>query len=299
MKISTLGRHIREGFKNIGRNGWMSVASILSVTVTLLILGVFLLLAMNINSITEQVENQVEIHAFIDFEATEAQIAETERRIKRIEEVESVVFIPKSEGIRNFIEGMGDEGRYFQEFENDDINPLPDSFVIQTKRPQDTAMVAERVENLTFIYKVRFGEDYIQDLFTWTSTLRNVGIAFILGLAFTAMFLIANTIKITIIARSREIEIMKLVGATNNFIRWPFFVEGLLLGIIGALIPIGLLIFGYNQLLGMVGQNENLRLFTLLPLNPLAYEIAVLLLAIGAFIGVWGSVTSVRKFLKV
>jgi len=160
-------------------------------------------------------------------------------------------------------------------------------------------MVAERIKNLPYVESVNYAKDMIKKLFTITTMVRNIGVAFIVALAFTAMFLIANTIKLTIVARRREIEIMKLVGATNSFIRWPFFIEGLLMGSLGSVVPIILLLVGYHYLIELVQVDLNLYFLDLLPLNPLAWQLALLLMGIGAFIGVWGSMMSVHRFLKV
>ncbi|USG65274.1 permease-like cell division protein FtsX [Brevibacillus ruminantium] len=298
MKIRTLGRHAREGVKNLVRNGWMTFASISAVTITLLILGVFLVLAMNVNFFAQNVEKQVEIRAFIDTLATKENITSLEQKIKAIPKVASVQFIPKDEGLKQFKESMGDKAYLFEGLEKG--NPLPDTFVIRTKQPQDTAQAADEVKKLELISSVTYGEGTVEKLFAATGAVRNVGIGFIIGLGFTAMFLIANTIKLTIVARRREIEIMKLVGATNWFIRWPFFVEGLLMGIVGALIPIVLLIVSYHYVVKAI--NESMiasQLFQLLPLFPLVYQVSLALLAIGAFIGIWGSLVSVRRFLRV
>jgi len=298
MKIRTLRRHVREGVKNLWRNGWMSFASISAVTITLLILGVFLILAMNINYFAQSVEKQVEIRVFLDVLATQDHVKQVEENIKAIPEVSSVEFIPKDEGLRQFKESLGEKAYLFEGLEED--NPLPDAFVVKTKDPKQTAAVAAKIKNFQYVESLNYGEGTVEKLFAWTSALRNVGIVFIAGLGFTAMFLIANTIKLTIVARRREIEIMKLVGATNWFIRWPFFVEGLLMGIIGALIPIILLTSGYYYLLDAIKSSfEASQLFTLLPLFPLMYQVSGALLAIGAFIGIWGSLVSVRRFLRV
>lgn len=147
--------------------------------------------------------------------------------------------------------------------------------------------------------KVNYAEQTTKKLFAITDVVRLVIIAFIIALAFTAMFLIANTIKLTIVARRHEIEIMKLVGATNGFIRWPFFVEGALMGILGALLPIAILTFGYAYLTDFVEQQLALYFLNLLPMYPLALQISLILLGIGAFIGVWGSLMSVRRFLRI
>lgn len=298
MKIRTLGRHAREGVKSLGRNGWMSFASISAVSITLFILGVFLVLAMNVNYFTKTVEKQVEIRVFLDVLATKENVQQVEAGIKAIPKVDSVTFIPKDEGLKQFKESLGEKAYLFEGLEKD--NPLPDTYVVKTKDPKDTSEVAAQIKKLPYVKNINYGEGTVEKLFAWTGAVRNVGICFIIGLGFTAMFLIANTIKLTIVARRREIEIMKLVGATNWFIRWPFFVEGLLMGLIGALIPTAMLTVGYYYLLdGIQSSFEAAQLFKLLPLFPLVYQVAVALIAIGAFIGIWGSLVSVRRFLRV
>jgi cell division transport system permease protein len=298
MKISTLGRHVREGVKNLGRNGWMTVASTSSVAITLFILGVFLLLALNVNYIAEKVEEQVEIRVSMELTSGEAERKTVEEQLQSIPEIEEITFIPKEIGIEDWIKKMGEQGKYFEDLKGEN-NPLPDIFIVKTSNPQETEIVAKQIENFDYVSNVKYGEGYIEKLFAVTNTVRNIGILFIIGLAFTAMLLISNTIKITIVARRREIEIMKLVGATNAFIRWPFFIEGLLLGVFGALIPIAALFFGYQELLKGVGGYLKINFFELLPMFPLMTDISFLLIGIGAFIGVWGSLMSVRKFLRV
>ncbi|MGG1664425.1 permease-like cell division protein FtsX [Brevibacillus sp. NRS-1366] len=298
MKIRTLGRHVREGVKNLGRNGWMSFASISAVTFTLFILGVFLILAMNVNYFAQSVEKQVEIRVFMADLTTKENMQKFEKDVRALDKVESVEFISKDEGLKQFKESMGEKAYLFDGLEKG--NPLPDAFVVKTKLPQDTPVVASQIKKMEFVRSLNYGEGTVEKLFTATDTVRNVGIGFIIGLGFTAMFLIANTIKLTIVARRREIEIMKLVGATNWFIRWPFFVEGLLMGVTGALIPIILLGVGYYYLLDAIRSSfEATQLFKLLPLFPLVNQVALALLAIGAFIGIWGSLVSVRRFLRV
>ncbi|TKI58624.1 ABC transporter permease [Brevibacillus antibioticus] len=298
MKIRTLGRHVREGVKNLGRNGWMSFASISAVTITLFILGVFLVLAMNVNFFAKSVEKQVEIRVFMTDLTSKADLEKFEQTVRSLPTVESTEFVSKDEGLKQLKESMGDKAYLFAGLEKG--NPLPDSFVVKTKLPQDTPIVANQIKGMEFVSSLNYGEGTVEKLFAATDTIRNVGIAFIVGLGFTAMFLIANTIKLTIVARRREIEIMKLVGATNWFIRWPFFVEGLLMGVAGALIPTIMLTVGYYYLLDAIHSSfEASQLFKLLPLFPLVYQVALALLAIGAFIGIWGSLVSVRRFLRV
>lgn len=297
MKIRTLGRHLREGVKNVGRNGWMTFASIVSVSITLFILGLLIIIAFNVDHMASNVERDVEIRALVDDKATERELNIIQQQIASIPEVEHIQFVSRDDALIEFIAGMGDEGRHFEEFKDD--NPLPHAFIIKMYEPQDTPEVAQQVEAIDQVYKVNYGGETIEVLFRLTETMRNVGIVLIIGLAFTAMLLISNTVKMTISARKTEIEIMKLVGATNNFVRWPFFVEGFILGVIGAIIPIVVLALGYHQLLSIAYGQISMSFIEFLPMYPLLLQVALLLLGIGAVIGSWGSFMSVRKFLKV
>ncbi|WP_026570954.1 permease-like cell division protein FtsX [Sediminibacillus terrae] len=297
MKFNTFRRHLSEGAKNIRRNGWMTVASVGAVTTTLILVGAFLALMLNLNQVAGNIEEDVEIKALVEVTADEAQVDEIRQKIDDIPEVASVDYSSKEEELNGLIESMGEQGETWEMFEQD--NPLNDAFVIKTDDPLDTFDVASEIEGFENIQEVNYGEDVVQNLFRFNKYARNIGLALIIGLVFTAIFLISNTIKITIMARSKEIGIMKLVGATNAFIRWPFFIEGLLLGILGSVIPIAVIISGYYYLDANVSQLITFDFVSLMPFNPFAWQLSLIILGIGAVIGVWGSVMSVRKFLKV
>lgn len=297
MNPRTLVRHIREGVKNIFRNGWMTFASVSAVTVTLLLVGSFLAIMMNLNEFANTIESDVEISVHIDVSAKENDIKQLQTRIERIAEVEKVTFSSKDEQLQKLIKSMGEEGEAYELFEQD--NPLSDVFVVKTVEPTQVMKVAKQIETFDHTEKVLYGKGTVEKLFKGFGIARNIGIGIIVGLLFTAMFLISNTIKITIVARRREIEIMKLVGATNGFIRWPFFIEGLLLGVIGSIIPIVITVWSYSYIFTTASPKLEGTFFTLLPVSPFIFQLSGLLLALGAFIGVWGSLVSVRKFLKV
>jgi cell division transport system permease protein len=297
MKIRTLTRHFKEAFKSMGRNGWMSFASISAVTVTLLLVSVFLTILLNINHIANQIEDDVQIRAYIERTEKPEKYAEFEKKLNRIDKVKTVEYQSKEDGLDKLIESLGDEGKVFSSLK--DENPLPDTFIIFTDKPQDTAEVAKEVEKFDFVNKVEYGKGTVEKLFKVTDAARNVGIILVLGLVFTAMFLISNTIKLTIVTRRREIEIMKLVGATNGFIRWPFFIEGFSLGVFGAFLPIVVIAVGYQAIYNIVNQKLDTVFIELLPITPLIPQLSILMLLIGGVIGVWGSLTSVRKFLKI
>lgn len=297
MKFSTLRRHFREGAKNIVRNGWMMVASVGAVTTTLLLVGAFLALIFNINEMAVQVEEDVEIKALIDLTADDETVTQLGEQIKQLDDVESVTFSSKDEELENLIEGMGEEGQAWQMFEQD--NPLNHAYIVKTERPEDTSKVAKEIESFDYIHEVNYGEEVVERLFNFNKYARSIGLILIAGLVLTAVFLISNTIKLTIMARSREIGIMKLVGATNGFIRWPFFVEGMLLGVLGSIIPITVLAVGYYFIYQNVSGQATYNFVQLLPFNPFVWQLSLIILIIGIFIGIWGSVMSVRKFLKV
>ncbi|MBU9722259.1 MULTISPECIES: permease-like cell division protein FtsX [Bacillaceae] len=297
MKGRSLARHISEGGKNLIRNGWMTFASISAVTVMLLVVGAFLLLIMNVNHFASSLEEDVEVRVFVDITASETDQGELLSELENIDGVDAIEFVPKEEGLDSLIASLGDQGDIFETLR--DENPLNDVFVVQAENPEETDLIATDIEELPHVENVEYGSDIFEQLFAATSLIRTIGLFLILGLMFTAMFLIANTIKLTIIARKREIQIMKLVGATNGFIRWPFFIEGLLLGVLGALIPITVLAYSYSRFYSSMGTATGVEFFQFLPTNPLAMQMAVLLLGIGAFVGVWGSMMSVRKFLRV
>ncbi|MEH6888975.1 permease-like cell division protein FtsX [Bacillus sp. JJ864] len=297
MKIKTLGRHLREGVKNLSRNGWMTFASVSAVTVTLLLVGVFLTAIMNMNHVATKVEQDVEIRVHIDPAAKKEDQKKLKEDISKISKVDSVKYSSKDTELKKLIKSLGDSGKTFELFEQD--NPLKDVYVVKAKEPTDTASIAKKIAKMQFVNKVQYGQGEVEKLFETVKTGRNIGIILIAGLLFTAMFLISNTIKITIYARSTEIEIMKLVGATNWFIRWPFLLEGLFLGVLGSIIPIIMIMTSYNSIQAMFNEKFAGTIFELLPYSPFVFELSGLLMLIGALIGMWGSVMSVRRFLKI
>jgi cell division transport system permease protein len=305
MKINTAVRHLREGSKSVIRNGWMSFASISSISISLFILGVFLLLTLNVNYLAQQIEQQVEIRVYLEINTPQDQIKQLNNDITAIPQVDKVTFVSKDEGLKYLREKLGESGKQLLEGFDGNNNPLNDSFTVEVKQPRDVADVAKQISDLNNgkpqkpIYRVSYGQGTVETMFKVTSIVRNVGLVLVTALALTAMFLISNTIKITIVARRREISIMKLVGATNSFIRWPFFIEGAMLGIVGSIIPVLVLTYGYWQMMKLLQVDLNLLLIKLLPFQDVGLKMAGLLIGIGVIIGIWGSTLSVRKFLKV
>lgn len=294
MKARTLGRHFRESLKSLGRNGWMTFASVSAVTVTLLLVGVFVLIMMNLNKVADDVENDVEMKVFIALETGQEDIDRLENEISVLPGVESVEFSTKEEELTDLILNFGDDFSLYEQ-----NNPLFDVFYVKSIDPQQTEKVAGEISKIELIEKVEFGAGKIEKLFNVLNTGRNVGLVLILALLFTAMFLISNTIRITIVARRHEIEIMKLVGATNWFVRIPFILEGMWLGLLGSIIPIGLVAALYYNVTVYAEPRLKNEIFQLLEFSPFIYQVSALILLMGIFIGIWGSFMSIRKFLRV
>ncbi|OUM94994.1 MAG: cell division protein FtsX [Thermobacillus sp. ZCTH02-B1] len=305
MKFSTLLRHLREGSLSVVRNGWMSFASISSIAISLFILGVFLLLTLNVNNLTKQIENQVQIRVFLSLDISREKIEAIGRSIGALPEVSRIRFVSKAEGLEILRRNLGEDGQGILDEYDDTNNPLPDSYTVEVVDPERIAEVAAKIRAIGDadpdrpIRSVRYGQGTVEMLFRVTNAVRNVGLVIVLGLAFTATLLISNTIRITIFARRREIGIMKLVGATNSFIRWPFFVEGALLGFIGSAVTTAVLLAAYNWLVQSLQLEFGLMMIRLVTVRESGLLVAGVLIGIGTLIGIWGSAISVRKYLKV
>jgi cell division transport system permease protein len=305
MKARTIIRHLREGVKNVVRNGWMSFASASSIFISLFILGVFLLLSLNVNHFAEQVESQVQIRVFLQLNIDQKAIDKLNNDIGNMTDVKSVEFVSKDAGLNLLRKSLGEDADYLLEGFDKSNNPLPDSFTVEVFEPKTIADVANRIKGLNNadptkpIMNVKYGQGTVEKLFKATDAVRNIGLIIVIGLAVTAMFLISNTIKVTILNRRREIGIMKLVGATNAFIRWPFFIEGALIGFLSSLFTAGALLYGYVKLIAMTKFDLGLAMITLVEYDDVAFLLTVTLVGIGTLIGIWGSTISVRKYLKV
>lgn len=298
MKGRTLARHFRESIKTLGRNSWMTIASISAVTVTLLLVGVFTVIMLNLNKVASDLENDVEIRVMIEIIPDEAQTKKLEQQlmdaVKGLDGVEEVIYSSKEAELNKLVKDFGDEMRLHEQ-----NNPLFNVLYVKATDPLKTAEVAKKIDRFEHTQEVKYGEGKVEKLFNGIEIARNVGVVLIVGLLFTAMFLISNTIRITIIARKEEIEIMKLVGATNSFVRIPFVLEGMWLGLIGSVIPMVVVSFAYYKVYELLAPRLKGELFHLLKVGPLMLQVNGLILVIGIVIGVWGSFMPVRKFLKI
>ena len=295
MKIRTLAYFTGQAFSSMRRNSWMTVASIGTVAVTMIVLGIFLLLGGNIQSFAGNIESQVEISLYLQDEISSQQIDELAQKLVSMEEVETVKYVSKEEALEELREMYGESGDFLAGLEMD--NPLRNGFRLRTYRPEQVLEIVPALRILDGVAEVQYGQGFVEQLFTVTNILRVVALGLMLGLAAAATFIIANTIRITVFARRREISIMKYVGATDWFIRWPFLIEGMTLGLIGSLIAAGLIAWAYQA--AVVNLAVSVPFFPLVKPWPFLLGVTGWLLLIGTAIGVIGSTVSLRRFLRV
>ena len=299
--IRNLPRHTVTAIKNIWRNGVMSISSIFSVTITLVIIGVIGVMAVCINDMTYQVENNLTIHVKMEREVVKEDIDEVFVELKGLDHVKKVTYSSKAEELQKLIESFGEDGEIFNSPEyQGEGNPLGDAFIVEAKDASYLDKIAKKIENIEGVNKVNYGGQNTMDLVNSLEMVRNFGSIFILGLALITLFMISNTIKITITSRSTEIAIMRMVGASNWFIRIPFMIEGVLIGILGAIVPVAAIGFGYYYLYNMTlnGTSFALNLIQFRDPYPFILYFGGILAGLGAFVGLVGSFMSVRKFLK-
>ncbi|MDO9534221.1 MAG: permease-like cell division protein FtsX [Bacillota bacterium] len=296
MHIRSLLYFLGEALKSIVRNGWMSIASTGVVAITLLILGSFMVLSVNVNLVTQDIKEQVQIALYIDESADEETRAELERMLIRHPQLEQVRFVSKEDALTRLKQQLGDRAYLLEGYEDLD-NPLRDSYELRTIIPEDISDVAREVSNYPGVGYLDYGSQVVDPLFQFTGLLRWIGLVFMAGLAVTAIFLIAHTIRLTVYIRRKEIMIMKYVGATDWFIRWPFIFEGLILGLSGAVIPIIILFYSYQ--VADVWMQSNIVFIALIPPHEIINEMVKILIPLGIALGVLGSFISVRRFLKV
>ena len=285
---------LSEALGSLRRNYFMTIAAVLTVLLSMTVLGAVLMIASNIDGLLRDIKNQVEITVFFKDAATTEKIEEFQQEIVSWEEVKDVRFISKEEALEIMKEEFEDNPEIVDSLT---VNPLPASFEISLKDPEQADIVAARFEGSDIVNDVNYGAELAERIFSVTNVARNIMVVFIAVLALVAVLLISNTIRLSIFARRREVEIMKLVGATNWFIRWPFVLEGLAVGLVGAAGAVAIVMLGSDFVMDRVRQNLVFMSieFQGVPLWQLA---AVLLLA-GAAIGALGSGLGLRRFLNV
>ena len=290
---------IKQGFQGMWRNRGMGIASISSISAVLMILGVVLILILSINALVVDTQSKFdEIEIFLYDDIADDEMVAIEDLVRGKEGVLSILFKSKDQALDIYKEQWGDEAYLLEGLEED--NPLPNSYVIQLKDISYADDIVAELKKMTGIEKVNYHKEIIDKLMLFANYIRVGGMVIIAALIGVSIFIISNTIKLTVTARRREISIMKYVGATNGYIKGPFVIEGLLFGLIGALISIGIVYFGYGYFFDSVnGKVYDIFTIALVQPNTILTDISIIFTAIGAGIGAIGSLVSMKRFLNV
>ncbi|HFI0130450.1 TPA: permease-like cell division protein FtsX [Streptococcus suis] len=303
-------RHFIESLKSLKRNGWMTVAAISSVTITLAMVGLFASVILNTAKLASDLEHNVRINVYLRANSTDQvetilnEAGETVanpdfnkvyNQITALPNVQTVTYSSKDEQLKKLTDTLGETWNLFQ----GDANPLYDAYIIDTTEPQYVKSVAAEVAKIDGVTEVRDGEVQTERIFKLASMVRTWGLVATGLLLFTAVFLISNTIRITIISRSREIQIMRLVGAKNSYIRGPFLWEGAWVGMLGAILPAALLYFLYQMIYNSVNASLASQDLSLISQDIFIPGMIGALFVIGILIGSLGSVISMNRYLKI
>lgn len=295
MRLNAIKYYFREAFRAIFRNSWLSLASVGVVAVSLLILGCSLLLVLNAGNIAANLESSVEISVFLADGTTTGQILDMGNRLQAMPEVAQVEFVNKRQALEEMKNNFGDKKDILAGLE--EKNPLPDAFRVKTHTVDQVAPLASRLESFAGVEQVRYGQGIVEKLMELSRWVRAAGVGTMVFLGVASVFLIATTIRLSVFARRKEIGIMKFLGATNWFVRFPFLLEGMFLGLAGSLLAATAVYFGYYSLVGNF--QLSLPFMQLITDRDVIIPMLEGLLVLGLAIGAVGSLISVRKFLKV
>lgn len=294
------GRNIRDSFKSVFRNFSLSLASISCITITLIVVAVAIVLSVNVTNFTKIVERDVTIVAFLDVDITEEEKEDVYDQIIALDNIEksNVVYIDKMDITKDMMDSSEVFDSIMSEWDRDE-SPIQDTFQIKVTDINFINKTAEEIKDIENVSIVKYGEGMVEQLVSVFDVVRKITIAIVFALVLVTAFLIANTIKITIMSRKREIEIMRLVGASNINIKIPFIFEGLLLGMFGSIIPIVIILYGYTALYDHFGGQLFTNFIQLVEPTPFIYYTSLVLLSIGMIVGMFGSYRAVRKYLKI
>lgn len=296
MKISTVNYFISDAFKSINRNRTISIAAMLTVLITFLIFGMFTLLGLNINKIIEDAAGKIEIQVFLDDDIKLVDKREVEIRLNSQEGVKEVVYETKEEAFKKFSETLENNKGLLQGYSLEK-NPLPNSYIVKLKDSSYAVPVAQAVEEMDGVESIRNQLDMVKSIQKFTDGIQFAGIIMFVVFVAVSIFLIMNTIKLTVYARRKEVGIMKFVGATDWFIRWPFIIEGMVIGSIGALLASIVLYFGYNSIYMALIKDMLIATF-ISPAVVLTFMVGGFFLG-GLAVGAIAAIFALRKFLTV
>ena len=301
MKYSILGYFIGEGFSNVFKNKKSTGASLMIMCATMIIFGIFLILGENINHFVDEVESEQGIQVFVKNEATQEQIDELGEKIRAIDGVSTVEFVSKDEALEQMKERFGERQDLLEGYEGEN-NIFTASYVVTLTDLTKSKAVQDQISTYTdVVKKINSKDEVITTLINLANGIKIVTGVILVLLIIISIFIIANTIKLTVHARRKEISIMKYVGATNGFIRWPFIVEGMIIGILASIISIVIVGGAYTFIADKLVSSEFMQLInmSLISFSDMFSSIIFVYMLLGIGIGVLGSVISMRKYLKV
>lgn len=299
--IRIIGRSITNAGKSIARNFSLSMASITCTIITLILVSLGVLVSYNVNNITKDIEKELTIVVFMKKETTKEELNKTKDALSKIDNVADVKYTSKDD-IKNNMASEYPSFSKMMESWTDVNNPFQDSYIVSVKDVRDINETVTIIKNLDNVDIVKYSESMVGELINIFDAIKTGTICLVVGLVLVTAFLINNTIKITIFSRRNEIDIMRLVGTSNTVIKLPFLFEGLFIGVLGAIIPILVTIFGYTYIYNAVsslGTSNILSIIKLTSPELIVYKTSLFILIIGAVVGMFGSVKAVRKYLTV
>ena len=295
MKGTSLKYLTHEGFRNVWVNRLMSLASVTVLMACLIIMGAGIMIYFNINNVVDKVESQNVVMVYVADDASEDETTQIGTSLKGISNVESCEFVPKEVAFQEQIQSMGGDAALFEGF--DEI-PLPDAYKVTVKDLSQFENTVSQIKQINKVDSVRENSDLASKLLSLRHAVSIVSVGLVVMLFLVALFIISNTIRITMFSRKLEISIMKAVGATNWFIRWPFMIEGMILGTISGIVSLGVLWGLYAVAEKVFAQTLSLIGFSLVPFSEYWWQILLVFVAIGLFTGGFGSLVSMAKYLK-
>lgn len=289
-------RSIRDALKSVVRNFSLSFASIMCTTITLILVAVAVVAAANVNNATRLIEDELTIVTYLKKDATEEQIENIKSEISSYKNIEEVTFKSKDEWKLE----MSEYDDSFKTVLNYlDENPLMDSFVLKVNDVKKLSETSEYIKAINGVDTVKYGEGMVEQVISVFDIVQKIVVVVVIALIVVTSFLISNTIKLTIFSRRNEIEIMRLVGASNITIKLPFLFEGFIIGLIGSIIPVCITIYGYVILYSRLHGKLFSNMIMLIKPYPFVFWVSLIVIAIGALVGMYGSIKAVRKYLKV
>lgn len=295
MKGTSLKYLTHEGFRNVWVNRLMSLASVTVLMACLIIMGAGIMIYFNINNVVDKVQSQNVVMVYVADDASEDETTQIGTSLKGISNVESCEFVPKEVAFQEQIQSMGGDAALFEGF--DEI-PLPDAYKVTVKDLSQFENTVSQIKQINKVDSVRENSDLASKLLSLRHAVSIVSVGLVVMLFLVALFIISNTIRITMFSRKLEISIMKAVGATNWFIRWPFMIEGMILGTISGIVSLGVLWGLYAVAEKVFAQTLSLIGFSFVPFSAYWWQILLVFVAIGLFTGGFGSLVSMAKYLK-